>query len=93
MYAHAYLCVGIPEPTRGERARLTVPSAVSDQLTALVSQAYQRGENSACFSTASDQLAVLASSHEKVFLCAAGGVPAARSSAVRHRLTWGAAPS
>ena len=60
MYAHAYLCAGIPEPTRGERGWLTVPSQ-------LVTRAYQRGENSSCFSTASDQLAVLASSPEKGF--------------------------
>ena len=91
MYAHACLCAGIPEPTRGERGWLTVPSAVSDQLTALVSQAYQRGENSSCFSTASEQLAVLASSPEKGFLCAAGGLAAARSSSVRRRLAWGGA--
>ena len=68
MYAHAYLCAGIPEPPRGERgAAYGPPSAVSDQLTALVSQAYQIGENSSCFSTTSDQLVVLASSPEKGF--------------------------
>ena len=71
VYAHAYLCAGIPEPPRGERgAAYGAPSAVSDQLTALVSQANQRGENRSCFSTTSDQLVVLASSPEKGLFCA-----------------------
>ena len=45
------------------------PLTVSDQLTALVSQAYQRGENRSCFSIASDQLAVLASGSPEEGFC------------------------